>query len=105
MAARSSLDGKIALVSGASGGIGGAIARALARDGAQVAITYRERREAAEALAAEIGGRAYPLDLRNPDHFGVLAERVAADLGAVQVLVHNAGMTKDGLLAFLREED
>ena len=105
MTSQLTLEGKVALVSGAGGGIGAAVARALARQGASVAVTYRTHRESAESVAAEIGGRAYELDLRKPEDFGVLAERVAADLGGVQVLVHNAGVTKDGLLAFMSEED
>lgn len=96
---------RVALVSGAGGGIGAACARALARDGLRVAVTYRQHREAAEAVAAEIGGRAYPLELRDGDQVKALAERVTADLGPVQVLVHNAGLAKDSLLAFLSEED
>jgi 3-oxoacyl-[acyl-carrier protein] reductase len=96
---------RVALVSGAGGGIGAACARALAGDGMRVAITYRQHREAAEAVADEIGGRAYPLELRDRDQVKTLAERVTADFGPVQVLVHNAGLAKDSLLAFLSEED
>lgn len=97
--------GRVALVSGGSGGIGAATARALAGSGMRVAITYRERRAAAEAVAEEIGGRAYALDLRDRDQVKALAAQVGADFGPVQVLVHNAGLAKDGLLAFLSEED
>ena len=96
---------RVALVTGASGGIGAATARALARRGLRVAVTYRERGAGAEAVAEEIGGRAYPLDLRDRTGVKALAEQVQSDLGAVQVLVHNAGFAKDNLLAFLPEED
>ena len=96
---------RVALVSGAGGGIGAACARALASGGMRVAITYRRHREAAEAVAEEIGGKAYPLELRDSEQVKALAERVSADFGPVQVLVHNAGLAKDSLLAFLSEED
>lgn len=94
----------VALVTGGSGGIGTACARALAQRGARVALTYRSRQQEAEELAAEIGGRAYPLEL--PDRAGVddLVRSVTGDLGPVQVLVHSAGHTRDTLLAFLSAE-
>jgi 3-oxoacyl-[acyl-carrier protein] reductase len=96
---------RVALVTGASGGIGAATARALARAGMRVAITYRDNREGAERIAAEIGGRAYALDLRQRSQVLALADQVQTDLGCVQVLVHNAGFIKDSLLAFLAQED
>lgn len=96
---------KTALVTGGSGGIGAACARALARDGHRLALTYRTRAAEAEALAAEIDGRAYALDLRDRESVVGAARRVEEDLGPVQVLVHAAGMIKDGLLPFLSEGD
>jgi 3-oxoacyl-[acyl-carrier protein] reductase len=96
---------RVALVTGASGGIGAATARALARQGCRVAITYLHRREDAEALAGEIGGRAYALDLRDRAATIAVADRVAADLGAVQILVLNAGAIKDALLPFLADQE
>lgn len=96
---------RVALVTGASGGIGAATARLLARDGCTVALTYLTQREAAERLAAEIGGRAYALDLRDRAAIGGVLDRVAAELGPVQVLVLNAGAIRDALLPFLRDED
>lgn len=96
---------KIALVTGASGGIGAATARLLARDGCRVAVTYLRQREPAERLADEIGGRAYALDLRDRAANAAVLDRIAAELGTVQVLVLNAGAIRDALLPFLREED
>lgn len=98
-------DRRVALVTGASGGIGAATARQLARDGCKVALTYLTQREAAEKLAVEIGGRAYALDLRDRAAIADVLDRVAVELGPVQVLVLNAGAIRDALLPFLRDED
>ncbi len=81
-----------------------ATARMLAAKGMRVAVTYLSRREEAEAVASEIGGRAYPLDVGDGAQIKELAGKVEADLGPVQVLVHNAGMIDDSLLIFLSEE-
>ncbi len=96
---------RTALVTGAAGGIGAACARALAARGCRVAITYQSRRELAESLAAEIGARAYALDLRDAAEVRRVAAAVEADLGAVEILVHNAGLIRDSLLVFLSEKD
>ena len=98
-------EARVALVTGASGGIGAATARALAARGDHVAITYLKQRQAAESLADEIGGRAYALDLTDRRATAAVLAQVAADLGTVQVLVLNAGAIRDGLLPFLREQD
>ncbi len=98
------MHGKVALITGGSAGIGAASARLLAEKGMRVAVTYLSRREEAEALAGEIDGRAYPLDVGDGDQIKELAGRVEADFGPVQVLVHNAGMIDDSLLVFLSEE-
>lgn len=101
----SSLPGRVALVTGASGGIGAASVRALAARGERVALTYLRNQEAAEALAAQVGGRAYPLDVRERTAIPALVAAIQRDLGEVQILVLNAGTTRDALLPFLSEED
>lgn len=101
----SGADPRVALVTGGSGGIGAATARCLASQGCRVAVTYLNQREAAEALAEEIGGRAYALDLFDRVATPKVLDRIVAELGAVQVLVLNAGAIRDALLPFLREED
>jgi 3-oxoacyl-[acyl-carrier protein] reductase len=95
----------VALVTGASGGIGAATARRLAERGERVAITYLDRREAAVALAASVDGRAYRLDLTRPGEIPEVVGRIRADLGEIQILVLNAGLIRDALLPFLPEED
>jgi 3-oxoacyl-[acyl-carrier protein] reductase len=96
-----SLDGKLALVTGASRGIGRAIALELGRAGAEVVVGYRTGREEAEAVAAEIGGRAVEADVSDPASAAALVEAA----GDVDVLVNNAGLTRDGLLARMSDED
>ena len=98
------MKGKVALITGGSAGIGAATARLLAERGMRVAVTYLSRREEAEAVAAEVGGRAYPLDVGDSGQIKQLAGKVEADFGPVQVLVHNAGMIDDSLLVFLSED-
>jgi 3-oxoacyl-[acyl-carrier protein] reductase len=96
---------RVALVTGASAGIGAATARALAARGHRVALSYLHQRECAEALAAEIGGLAFELDLRDRRATVAAAERVARELGAIEILVLNAGMLRDALLPFLADDD
>jgi 3-oxoacyl-[acyl-carrier protein] reductase len=96
-----SLDGKLALVTGASKGIGRAIAEELARGGASVVVAYRTGRDEAEELASEIGGRAVQADVSSPDD----ARRLVDEAGDVDVLVNNAGVTRDGLLARMPDDD
>jgi 3-oxoacyl-[acyl-carrier protein] reductase len=96
-----SLEGKTALVTGASKGIGKAIAAELAAAGATVVVGYRSGKEEAEALAAEIGGRAIQADVSNADE----AKRLVEEAGDLDVLVNNAGLTRDGLLARMSDDD
>ncbi len=95
------LDGKLALVTGASRGIGRAVALELARAGAEVVVGYRSGQEEAEAVAAETGGRAVQADVSDPDSARALVEAA----GDVDVLVNNAGLTRDGLLARMSDDD
>jgi 3-oxoacyl-[acyl-carrier protein] reductase len=98
------LTGKRALVTGASGGIGGSIARALHAQGATVGLSGT-RREALDKLAAELGDRAqvFPCDLSDSGQVEALVPAAEAGLGQVDILVNNAGLTKDGL--FMRMSD
>jgi 3-oxoacyl-[acyl-carrier protein] reductase len=96
-----SLDGKLALVTGASRGIGRAIAEELARAGASVVLGYRSGKDEAEELAAAIGGRAVQADVSSSEE----AKRLVAEAGDVDVLVNNAGLTRDGLLARMSDDD
>jgi 3-oxoacyl-[acyl-carrier protein] reductase len=99
------LSGKTALVTGATGGIGGAIARALHAQGAKVAVSGT-RREVLDALAAEIGGAAVlPCDLANKDSVEALVPDAEKALGQLDILVANAGITKDNLFIALKDED
>lgn len=96
-----SLEGKNALVTGASRGIGAAIAAELARAGASVVVSYRTGADEAETLASEIGGRAVQADVSDPDSARALVE----EAGDLDVLVNNAGVTRDGLLVRMSDED
>jgi 3-oxoacyl-[acyl-carrier protein] reductase len=96
-----SLEGKTALVTGASRGIGRAVATELARAGAAVVLGYRSGREEAEALAAELGGRAIQADVSSAAD----AARLVEEAGDLDVLVNNAGLTRDGLLARMSDDD
>lgn len=100
------LDGKAALVTGASGGIGGAIARALHAQGAVVGLSGT-RREALERLAAELGPRAHvlPADLADPAAPEALIAAAEAAMGGVAILVNNAGLTRDQLALRMKDED
>jgi len=100
------LSGQAALVTGASGGIGGAIARALHRQGAAVGLTGT-REIALAALAQELGERVHVLtaDLADPEAADRLVRDAEAALGQVDILVNNAGITRDNLALRLRDED
>jgi len=96
-----SLEGKTALVTGASRGIGRAIAAELARAGAAVVIGYRSGREEAESLAAELGARAVEADVSDARD----AARLVEEAGDLDILVNNAGVTRDTLLARMSDDD
>ena len=99
------LDGKSALITGASGGIGAAIARALHAQGASVVLSGT-RREVLETLAAELGERAHvcPADLKDPAAADALVEAAEAAAGPLWALVNNAGFTRDGLAMRMSDE-
>jgi 3-oxoacyl-[acyl-carrier protein] reductase len=98
------LTGKTALITGASGGIGGAIARALHGQGAAVTLSGT-RREMLDALAAELGSRAHvcPANLGDIASVEALVPAAEAAMGALDILINNAGVTRDNL--FLRMKD
>jgi 3-oxoacyl-[acyl-carrier protein] reductase len=96
-----SLEGKLALVTGGSRGIGRAIALELGRAGAEVVVGYRTGREEAEAVASEIGGRAVEGDVSDAESAKALVEAA----GDLDVLVNNAGLTRDGLLVRMSDDD
>ena len=96
---------KTALITGATGGIGGAIARALHKQGATVAISGRQL-DRLEALAAELGSRVVvcPCDLGRRDEVAKLIDAAIAKLGRLDILVNNAGLTKDNLFMVMKDE-
>ena len=96
-----SLEGRTALVTGASRGIGRAIVIQLAAAGASVVVGYRSGQEEAEALAAELGGRAIQADVSSASD----ARRLVEEAGDLDILVNNAGLTRDGLLARMSDDD
>ena len=100
------LDGKTALITGATGGIGAAIARALHAQGANVALSGRRAAEL-ESLAAALGERAvaFPADLADPEAPGKLVEAIEARFGALDILVNNAGLTRDMLALRMGDAD
>ena len=81
------------------------MSREFARAGARVAVNYRAGREAAEALAAEIGAVAIQADVTDPAQVVALVERVEAELGPIDVLVNNAGITRDTLIVRMSDEE
>ncbi len=100
------LTGKCALVTGASGGIGGAIARALHGAGATVGLSGT-RTEPLKALAGELGERAHvlPCNLSDAEAVNALPKQAADAMGAVDILVNNAGVTRDNLFMRMSEEE
>ena len=100
------LTGKSALVTGASGGIGGAIAHALHQAGATVALSGT-RVEPLEALASELGERAHvlPCNLSDAEAVMALPKQAAEVMGSVDILVNNAGITKDNIFMRMSDEE
>ncbi len=100
------LTGKMALITGASGGLGSAIARALHAQGATVAL-HGSRRDALEALAGELKDRAHVLvsNLTEGDAAEKLVPDAEAALGQLDILVNNAGITRDGLILRMKDQD
>lgn len=100
------LTGRKALVTGASGGIGEAVARALHAQGAVVGL-HGTRVEKLEALASELGERTrvFAADLSDRDSVKSLGQKAEAELGGVDILVNNAGLTRDGLFVRMSDED
>jgi 3-oxoacyl-[acyl-carrier protein] reductase len=105
MADFASLDGKVALVTGGSRGIGAAVARELGAAGARVAVNYRSSADAAKQVAEAVGGVAVEGDVADPASAGALVEQVEEALGDLDCLVNNAGVTRDGLIARMSDDD
>ena len=101
-----SLTGKTALITGASGGIGAAIAKALHDAGATIAISGT-RVEVLEKVKAEIGERVFilPCNLSKPEEVEKLIPAAEAAMGGIDILVNNAGITKDGLAMRMKDDD
>ena len=99
------LTDKTALVTGATGGIGGAIAKALHKQGATVAISGRQQ-DKLDKLAAELGSRVHvcPWDLGNKAQVAKLIDEATGKLGRLDILVNNAGLTKDNLFMVMKDE-
>lgn len=105
-----SLNGKTALVTGASRGIGRAIALRLAEDGANVAIIYAGSADKAEAVVNEItalgvNAKAYRCNVADSAAVNETVKAVTNDLGKIDILVNNAGITRDGLMLRMKDED
>ena len=105
-----SLSGKTALVTGASRGIGRAIALRLAEDGANVAVIYAGSADKAEAVVNEITAlgvqaKAYQCNVADSAAVNETVEAVTNDLGKIDILVNNAGITRDGLMLRMKDED
>ena len=100
------LQTKKALVTGATGGLGGAIARALHAQGAVVTLSGT-RTEALEALAAELGERVHiaPCNLGDKEQVETLVPKAEALMGGLDILINNAGITRDGLFMRMKDED
>ena len=104
------LEGKTVIITGASRGIGKGIAEVFARHGANIAFTYRSSEKEAKDLEKELSSngckvKGYKSDASDYEASQKLAEEVLKEFGSIDVLVNNAGITKDGLLMRMSEED
>lgn len=104
------LEGKTAIITGGSRGIGRGIVEIFAKHGANVAFTYSSSQEAANSLAAEVSetgvkAKAYKSNAASYDESQKLVEEVLKDFGNIDILVNNAGITRDNLLMRISEED
>ena len=104
------LEGKTAIITGGSRGIGRGIVETFAKHGANVAFTYSSSSEAANALVDEVSktgvkAKAYKSDAASFEESQKLAEEVLADFGGIDILINNAGITKDNLLMRMTEDD
>lgn len=105
-----SLEGQVALVTGAARGIGRASAIAMAAAGADIAINYQHSAEAAESLAAELtaaGVKSIPVqgDVADSGQVAAMIRKAEVALGGISILVNNAGITRDGLVMRMSDED
>ena len=100
------LEGKCALITGASGGIGGSIARALYGQGAKVALSGT-RIDPLKELADDLGDRAFivPCNLSDVDAVKALPQKASEEMGGIDILVNNAGITKDNLFMRMSDDD
>ena len=104
------LEGKVAIITGASRGIGSGIAKVFAENGANVAFTYSSSVESATALENELSGlgikaKGYKSNAADFNEAQKLIDDVMAEFGTIDVLINNAGITKDNLLMRMSEED
>ena len=99
------LDGKVAVVTGGSRGIGAAVSRELVAAGARVAINYRAGAPAADTLAREIDGISVQADVADDGAVAALVARVEEELGPIDILVNNAGITRDTLIVRMSDEE
>ena len=104
------LNGKVAIVTGGSRGIGQAIANKLASMGANIAILYAGNHESAQNVCKEcekygVKAQAYVCNVADFEETKKVVNQVKTDFGSVHILVNNAGVTKDGLLAMMKEDD